>query len=239
MIGDTLRYKTKTLLQSALLTSMAAMVALCTTGARAQQAAAPVPHLGLFGFLEFPSDQLTALPLWRDALARIARDRSRIEKCDADVANCGSTTMTVWRAKVHELQTLDPMRQLQEVNRFVNSFPVQSEKTASNAIDYWASPLEFLRQGGDAEDFAIMKFVTLRDVGINNAAMRIVVVYDALKQQRHAVLAVVHDGRTFILDTVSNAIQPADRVKYYVPFYSVNETTRWAHVVRRRRPNQS
>ncbi len=205
-------------------------------GARAEETAG-----GLFGYLEFPSDQLQALPLWREALARIDRDRPAIARCDADVASCSSTTLTVWRAKVDELSTLAPMRQLIEVNRFVNSLGTRVGGRAAPAVNpqsvnHWASPLEFLAKGGDAEDIAVMKFVTLRDAGVPNQSMRIVIVYDALKQQRHAVLAVRLAEGTFILDTVSNAVLPAERLKYYLPYYSVNETTRWAHVVRRWRP---
>lgn len=188
---------------------------------------------GLFGYLEFPSDQLLALPLWLDALKRIAEERIAIARCDDDVGSCGSSTLTVWRAKVHELRTLEAMQRLIEVNRFVNGFAARASKPG--AANHWASPLEFLAQGGDAEDVAVMKFVTLRNAGVTNESLRIVIVYDTLKQQRHAVLAATLAEGTFILDTVSNAVLPAERLKYYLPYYSMNETTRWAHVVRRQR----
>jgi predicted transglutaminase-like cysteine proteinase len=199
-------------------------LALCSAAAGAEGERPP----GLFGYLEFASHQLAALPLWRDALARMAGERERIAACESEVTDCGSVELTVWRAKVDELATLEPIQRLMEANRYVNAFP-RLERTAER----WASPLELLQQGGDAKDFAVMKFVTLRDSGIANEAMRIVVVYDALNHQRHAVLAVTLDDATYILDTVAEAVQPAEKVRYYVPYYSVNETTRWAHVVRR------
>jgi predicted transglutaminase-like cysteine proteinase len=193
-------------------------------------------NIGLFGYLEFASGELAALPLWRDALARIAGERRRIGECEAEVSRCGSVPLTVWRAKVSELQTLGALQRLIEVNRYVNAFPRRAEDAALAAVERWASPLEFLERGGTAKDFAVMKFATLRDAGVANEAMRIVVVYDALNHRRHAVLAVALEEATYILDNVANAVQPADKVRFYVPYYSVNETTRWAHVVRRPGP---
>lgn len=223
-------------LKLAILAALITMVLATNAPARAEQTEDADARIGLFGYLEFASPQLTALPLWRDALARIAAERARIALCDADVSHCASTALTVWRAKVAELRTLNPLERLFEVNRFVNSFPQRSDPDAHETEDYWASPLEFLDRGGDAEDFAIMKFASLRDADIDNEALRIMVVYDALRQQRHAILAVTLEDGTFILDTVTDAVQPVERVRYYVPYYSVNETTRWAHVVRPPRP---
>jgi len=209
---------------------------LVAAPAPAGLAAEAQARTGVFGYFEFASPGLTALPLWRDALARIRAGRAQIDRCDEDVSQCGSTALTVWRAKVAELQTLSPLERLFEVNRFVNSFSPRSDQDAHNTADYWAAPLEFLERGGDAEDFAIMKFASLRDAGIDNQAMRIMIVYDALRQQRHAILAVSLEQGTFVLDTITDAVQPAERVRYYVPYYSVNETTRWAHVVRPPQP---
>lgn len=218
------------------LAAFVAVAALAMAPAQAAQPADGDARIGLFGYLEFASSQLTALPLWRDALARMAAEKARIVRCDGDVSQCNSTALTVWRAKVAELRTLSPLEQLFEVNRFVNSFTSRSDEEAYGSADHWASPLEFLERGGDAEDFAIMKFASLRDAGIGNQAMRIVVVYDALRQRRHAVLSITLEDGTFILDTVTDAVQPVESVRYYVPFYSVNETTRWAYVVRPPRP---
>jgi len=187
---------------------------------------------GLFGYLEFASHELAALPQWREALARIADERQQIVRCEADVSRCGSVAETVWRAKVDELKLFPPHQRLLEANRYVNSIPGQRQTGSFDPLDHWKSPLEVLDEGGDPKDLAVMKFVTLRDAGIANDAMRIVIVYDALRNQRHAVLAVMLDDGTYVLDTVSDVVRRAEQVRYYVPYYSVNETTRWAHVVR-------
>jgi hypothetical protein len=44
------------------------------------------------------------------------------------------------------------------------------------------------------------------------------------------VLAVYLDDQVVILDNLTRAVLPQEQVTQYVPYYSINETTRWAHV---------
>jgi predicted transglutaminase-like cysteine proteinase len=46
----------------------------------------------------------------------------------------------------------------------------------------------------------------------------------------HAVLAVYEGEQVYILYNLTKAIVPQERLTQYVPYYSINETTRWAHV---------
>ena len=43
-------------------------------------------------------------------------------------------------------------------------------------------------------------------------------------------VAVYLDGQVYILDNLTSRVLPQEQVTQYVPYYSVNETTRWAHV---------
>jgi hypothetical protein len=45
------------------------------------------------------------------------------------------------------------------------------------------------------------------------------------------VVAVRLSGRTFILDSLTDAVLTHDEVRHYAPHYSVNLTDRWAHLV--------
>ncbi|MEZ5862431.1 MAG: transglutaminase-like cysteine peptidase, partial [Geminicoccaceae bacterium] len=79
-------------------------------------------------------------------------------------------------------------------------------------------------------DYAITKYVSLRQLGVPAGRLRLVVVQDELRQLAHAVLAVYLDDTAVILDNLTNAVLPHERVAHYAPYYSVNETARWAHV---------
>lgn len=119
---------------------------------------------------------------------------------------------------------------LRYVNAFWNAWPYREDRDVWGREDYWAIPQEFLRRSGDCEDYAIIKYFTLKELGLSPKTMRIVVVRDTVRNLGHAVLAVYMDGTAYILDNLSNAILPHDRLRQYRPQYSVNEQGRWAHL---------
>ena len=96
--------------------------------------------------------------------------------------------------------------------------------------DYWEIPAEFLKKSGDCEDYSIIKYFTLKELGIAPESMRIVVVRDTIRNFAHAVLAVYVNGDAFILDNLSNSVLSHTKLRQYSPQYSVNEFGRWAHM---------
>src|SRR5690606_24630750 len=95
--------------------------------------------------------------------------------------------------------------------------------------DYWATPLQFFRKNGDCEDYAIAKFMSLRALGWDNEALRIVVVNDMNLRVQHAVLVVFLEDGAYVLDNQSPSVMRQDRIRHYRPVYSVNETSWWVH----------
>lgn len=187
---------------------------------------------GVLGSLEFRAGSLSAIPQWTGVIQRIQAEQAGLQACDADVVNCASPRVTAWRAKLKSLQGRYPLAQLQEINLFVNEVvPYRTDDQVWGRSDYWATPDEFLANAGDCEDFAIMKFVSLLELGFSNDQMRIVVLTDTLRNLAHAVLAVTLDGRTYILDNLFSTPVGDDALPQYVPQYSVNLTTRWAHIM--------
>jgi len=185
---------------------------------------------GLLGSWEFASARLDALPLWRDVLRRIQNERPRIQNCDQDIDACTSPSMVAWRAKIKELQN-EPIRQrVEAINRFVNHWPKHTDQKAYGKTDHWASPIEFLERSGDGEDFAIMKFSSLREIGLKNEQLRIVMVKDSLSGRAETILAAYIDDEILILSNQWPNVIRDDRATSYVPYISLNETTRWAHV---------
>jgi predicted transglutaminase-like cysteine proteinase len=72
--------------------------------------------------------------------------------------------------------------------------------------------------------------VTLREIGFPAEQLRLVVVQDVERDLAHAVLAVYEGDQVYILDNLTKAVVPQERLPQYVPYYSINENTRWAHV---------
>jgi predicted transglutaminase-like cysteine proteinase len=118
---------------------------------------------------------------------------------------------------------------LEVANGFVNQWRYRTDSANYEVSDYWASPAEFFSRSGDCEDYAIAKYVTLRQMGFSADQLRLVVVQDLNQNQAHAVLAAYVDGEVFILDNVNGKVRSQAEVTEYAPYYSVNEQARWAH----------
>lgn len=106
-------------------------------------------------------------------------------------------------------------RSIQEVNEYVNAFPYVAEKS-----DKWLTPAEFVKRGGDCEDYALTKRWLIRKNHLaDGQPMDILLVFDIVSQQHHAVL-VVGDR---VLDNQSAKIEKlASLVWRYRPLAVVN-----------------
>ena len=183
---------------------------------------APGAKVQLFGTVEFKRP-LSSLPNWLDLLKRNAKDPIFIP------GKYFKKNVT-WDSFREKAQGKSPMELLRYVNAFWNTWPYKEDIVNWGVEDYWAIPAEFLKKSGDCEDYAIVKYFTLKELGIPRENMRIVVVRDTVRNLAHAVLAVYLDGDAYILDNLSNAVLSHSRIRQYSPQYSVNEVGRWAHL---------
>ncbi len=124
---------------------------------------------------------------------------------------------------------LAPLAQLQAVNRLVNRVPARDDRVLYGVDDYWATPREFFRNGGDCEDYAIAKYAILERLGWPPAHMWIVVLRETVISPIHAVLMVRHAGRLWTLDNLGDRIFEHGRIDYYRPALSLNRFGTWRH----------
>ena len=176
----------------------------------------------LFGTVEFKRP-LSSLPGWLNLLKRNAKDPIFIPE------KFFKKNVT-WDSFKEKAKGKSPMDLLRYVNSFWNTWPYKEDIVNWGTEDYWAIPAEFLKKSGDCEDYAIIKYFTLKELGIPPENMRIVVVRDTVRNLAHAVLAVYLNGDAYILDNLSNAVLSHSRIRQYSPQYSVNEMGRWAHL---------
>ncbi len=189
-------------------------------------AAADVPAPGLLGSVEYGGDYL---PQWTRLLERLKDDEALFDRCESTPETCPSQLIRAWIAELDELRGRGPRARIEAVNRIVNARPYRADAANYGLGDYWATPLEFLANSGDCEDYAVFKLFLLRRLGFANDALRIVFVREGGPWVSHAVLAVYLDDDVYILDNPAEDVLPEERVSGYAPLYSVNETMRWAH----------
>ncbi|MGD8834003.1 MAG: transglutaminase-like cysteine peptidase [Desulfobacteraceae bacterium] len=180
----------------------------------------------LFGTIEYRSD-LKALPQWRRVLSVAGQQVNEFVSCKTGA--CPPTAKS-WRQVMRKAKNKSPMETLKTVNAFFNQWPYRLDIEAYGTSDHWASPNEFLKRSGDCEDYSIVKYFALKQIGFETAKMRIVVVKDRIRNVAHAVLAVYLNETAYILDNLSDLVLPHDRYRHYIPQYSVNGANRWAHI---------
>ena len=184
----------------------------------------------LFDTVAYRSENLQALPQWQRVLDEIARETPIYRGCDDPESPCAPRTLLAWQSMIKSQRGNEALAQLRAVNSFVNRWRSRTDRENYQKIDYWASPLTFLNRSGDCEDYAIMKYVSLRELGFKAERLRLVVVRDLLRNLAHAVLAVHVEDDVYILDNLFQAVLPQHRVSQYLPYYSVNEKARFSHL---------
>lgn len=192
------------------------------TAPTAQAATAHDTKIQLFGTVEFKRP-LSTLPGWLDLLKRNRMDPVFVP---GKVFKKGVT----WDNFKAKAPLSNKMALLRYVNSFWNTWPYVEDIVNWGQEDYWEIPAEFLKKSGDCEDYSIIKYFTLKELGIAPENMRIVVVRDTIRNFAHAVLVVYLDDDAFVLDNLSNSVLSHTKVRQYSPQYSVNEFGRWAHL---------
>lgn len=180
----------------------------------------------LFGTMEFKTS-LKAVPQWTKVVLQANEQVRRMTQCRG--ADCSPAAKS-WQALLNQARSLTPMEKLKTVNRYFNQWPYRLDIERFGVNDHWATPQEFLTLSGDCEDYSIVKYFALKQLGFNGRDMRIVVVKDRIRNVDHAVLAVYLDHTAYILDNLSNLVLPHETYSHYLPQYSVNETSCWAHI---------
>jgi len=180
----------------------------------------------LFGYEESRFSGLNPFPKWRTALERFYAEKAGgIESCHSDLGEeCGTNA---WSAFLGRLKKVSAINQLEAVNRFANAREYIVDPINWGVDDYWESPLQFLTKNGDCEDYAIIKYLSLRALGWPAEKMRIVVLHDANLNVAHANLVVDLDHRRLVLDNQFPQVIEQSRIHHYKPIYGVNEENWW------------
>jgi predicted transglutaminase-like cysteine proteinase len=184
----------------------------------------------VFGSLEVRSNSLKGLPQWTRVLAVMQAEQPAFDRCVESAVDCATPVLKNWREVIRSAKGLGRRDTLRTVNEFFNRWPYKLDTEVYGLSEYWAAPREFMTRSGDCEDFAIAKYFALRKLGFSNDEMRIVILWDEIRGIGHAILAIYEENDILVLDSLSNLILSHSRYKQYKPQYSMNETTRWAHI---------
>ena len=174
----------------------------------------------LFGTYEKVSTNIQPFTKWTGVLKRHQKQMRSIDRA----------VFTAWFDRISHLQNQSMEVKMRQVNNIVNLNRYVNDQRGWGQSDHWATPIEFLKkQYGDCEDFAILKFLALKALGVPETKMRLAVVHDMQKNIPHAVLIVYHNGQAFLLDNQIKQVVNTTQVAHYKPYYSISRTAWWMH----------
>ncbi len=179
-----------------------------------------VSYPSLFGTQEKSSSNLTAFTKWTSMFERFELEMK---------SSSSSLIIQQWHENLQSMENLPLKEMASRVNSFVNTREYILDSKNWGQSDYWATPIEFMRRGGDCEDFAIAKYAALRALGVPEERLRMAIVHDTLKDIPHAVLVVYTDQGPYILDNQSETMESGASAGRYRPIFSINRLGWWLH----------
>ncbi len=154
---------------------------------------------------------------WQAVLRGMDGDAARLADCRADAEACSMA-----EKRLHELVEAGRAHagraRLGHINRAINlGIRALPDARQSGAADRWSSPLHTLQAGaGDCEDYAILKLMVLRELGVAEHDLRLIVVADVRRDAAHAVAAVRLGEDWIVLDNRGFALARLSETRYRV-----------------------
>jgi predicted transglutaminase-like cysteine proteinase len=102
---------------------------------------------------------------------------------------------------------------IEEINNKINTVEYKTEN-----VDNWKSPTNFIKNGGDCEDYSLAKYHALKDIGYSENSLKISIVRDSVFRY-HAILLV---NDSLVLDNQEKQIKKLSETDYIL-VYSVNK----------------
>jgi predicted transglutaminase-like cysteine proteinase len=162
---------------------------------------------------------------WRGVEQKLGDERVQLALCDGDRERCASPAALRFLTIVDDARARDGRARLGEINRAINlAIRSVSDQAQYGEIDVWSSPLATFAHGaGDCEDYAIAKFVALRQAGISPDDLRIVIMRDTVRGEDHAVAAARLDGQWLTLDNRRMAMVEDAYIRNYQPLFVIDQ----------------
>lgn len=180
------------------------------------------------------------MPDWADTMNRETNQSVLLDACLDDAESCPAYYRGL-RHLLRRAEALPQRKQISLISRYVNRKRYRNDRTArldsplsGQTLKYrsrWATVEEFMRRGGDCEDYATTKYYLLRRLGFSVDQLRIVVAWDQGQRGYHAVLAVRlpdPDRPEILLLESDDSIKRGSRHRYRF-IYSMNEQSIWDH----------
>lgn len=213
--------------------ALAAALLVPTIGSHDAEAAKT--YRSFFNSVETPSRNLKPFKKWLSALARYSKEVKGKKKLTCNSKRLNICDFGDWKKFLISIKKYDKFTQLRAVNARMNKATYTTDSSNWGKKDYWSTPGEFMSRFGDCEDYAIVKYLSLRLLGFKDSELRVVAVKDLNLKVGHAVLvAIIKDPKTkkkrvWVLDNQIKKVVEAKTIRHYEPVFSINRSFWWRH----------
>ena len=206
--------------------SIALFAAFCApTNAGAQvQANLGSASIEPFGLRAVPVVTGEVLTKWSGISAEIHAESEILARCRGGAELCPAAAQKLL-AVIADGETHQGRARIGVVNRAINlSIRPTSDLAQWGVADRWSAPLTTLATGrGDCEDYAIAKYVALREAGVAKSDVRLVIVRDLALAQDHAIVAARLEGRWLVLDNRRFILLEDHEMRRVVPLFVLDQ----------------
>ena len=178
-----------------------------------------------FGLNTVPVASGEVLLKWSGVEADIRTDNDILSRCRANPELCPAAARK-FLAIVAQGRAQTGRARIGIINRAINlAIRPMSDLAQWGVIDRWSAPLVTLTTGrGDCEDYAIAKYVALKEAGVAAEDLRLVIVRDLAVGGDHAVVAARLDGSWIVLDNRWLTLVEDSRTRQMVPLFVLDQT---------------
>jgi len=208
---------------------VAGLLAFAINVALPSPAHAAAAKPSFFNSKETASKNLKPFKKWTQALARFSKEKAEQEKGDCKSTKLNKCHYDNWMKYLKKQKGKDKRTLINIINGRMNKAKYITDGNNWGQKDYWATPGEFMAKFGDCEDYAIIKYLSLRMLGFSADEVRVVAVKDLNLKVGHAILVAFVDGKTFVLDNQIKKVVEAKTVRHYEPVFSISSKTWWRH----------
>lgn len=176
-----------------------------------------------FGLFVFRAPEGLLWTKWRSISEQMTAEREQLETCRIFREVC-SASADRFVDIVDAVRPLSDRARIDRVNAMVNNAVRYVSDYAQHGVaDRWTAPLATLAAGqGDCEDYAIAKYALLREAGVAENDLRLLLVKDRAVRQDHAVLAVRLDARWLVLDNRRDTPIETSDLRHFVPLFALD-----------------
>jgi len=184
------------------------------------QAAAPEP----FGLDTVPITRGEVVRKWSDVVADIRAESDILARCRGDAESCPPAAQK-FLAVIADGRAHEGRARYGVINRAINlAIQPMSDLTQWGVPDRWSAPLATLTTGrGDCEDYAIAKYVALREAGVAEDDVRLLIVRDVTIGEDHAIVAARIEEKWIVLDNRRFVLLEDIEMPYLLPLFVLNE----------------